>query len=150
MRTNTLLIWGALFLAAVLAVSCADKVPPPEAEIAWMTDLNAALQKAEAENKPIMIDFMATWCPPCKAMEDSTFNQSAIIERSLHFVTLRIDVDKQPEVAKTYKSNAQKYGGIGIPNILFMTPDQKTVAHPIGYLSPERMSAIMDSVYHLL
>jgi thiol:disulfide interchange protein DsbD len=144
------LIWGILFLTAFLIPHCTQKEPASEAAIVWMTDLNAALQKAEAENKPIMIDFMATWCPPCRAMEDSTFNQTAVIERSLQFVTLRIDVDKQPDVAKTYKSNAQKYGGIGIPNILFMTPDQKIVAHPIGYLSPERMSAIMDSVLQLL
>ena len=144
------MLWGILFLTALIATHCAEQKPAEQKEIAWMTDLRSALYKASTEKKPVMIDFMATWCPPCKAMEDSTFNQPEVIERAGRFITLRIDVDRQPEVAKKYKSNAQKYGGIGIPNILFLTPGEKEIAHPIGYLSPERMTAIMDSVLQSL
>jgi thiol:disulfide interchange protein DsbD len=150
MKLNRSLL-GLLLLSLLIFVVCAEPDQKAEdTEIVWMTDLGNALEKASTENKPVMIDFMATWCPPCKAMEDSTFNQPEIIEKAGQFITLRIDVDKQPEVAKTYKSNAQKYGGIGIPNILFLSPDQKEIAHPIGYLSPERMTVIMDSVLQSL
>lgn len=92
-----------------------------------------------------MIDFMALWCPPCKAMEDSTFNQPAVIEKSHQFVTLRIDVDNQPDVAVKYNGNARKYGGVGIPNLLFLSPDNEIIKHVIGFHNADQLIAVMDS-----
>jgi uncharacterized protein YyaL (SSP411 family) len=131
-------------LITMLIIGCAQK--PGPAGIVWMTELETAIQKSRLENKPMMIDFMAPWCPPCNAMEDSTFNQPAVVTKALQFVTVRIDVDKQPDIANAYKCNARKYGGIGIPNLLFLAPDQRTLAHPIGYLTPAHLTAVMDSV----
>jgi len=93
-----------------------------------------------------MIDFMAVWCPPCKAMEDSTFNQAGVIEKSRQFITLRIDVDKQPDVAIDYNGNARKYGGVGIPNLLFLSPDNEKIKHAIGFHNTGQLIAVMDSV----
>ncbi len=118
-------------------------------EIHWMTDIEAAKILARAEDKPVMVDFMATWCPPCNMMEDSTFNQPEIINRSLNFINVRIDVDKQKDVAETYGANARKYGGIGIPNILFMDSGGFRFRHVIGYQSPETLSAVIDTVLTL-
>ena len=115
-------------------------------EIHWITNLDSALVLAESQNKILMVDFMATWCPPCRAMEDSTFNHSEVIQKSSRFIPVRIDVDKQGDIADEYNSNAGKYGGIGIPNILFMTADGEELKHPIGYKGPKDFTAIMDSV----
>jgi thiol-disulfide isomerase/thioredoxin len=117
-----------------------------EAEIDWRFDLDAALAAARSANKPLMIDFMAEWCPPCRAMEDSTFNDPVVIQRAASFVTLRIDVDKQREVAIRYNGNARKYGGVGIPNILFMTAGETKLKHIIGFQGPQQLIAVMDSV----
>ena len=43
-----------------------------------------------------------------------------IIKKSNEFIPVRIDVDKQKDIAEEYNGNARKYGGIGIPNILFL------------------------------
>jgi len=117
-----------------------------EAEIDWKFDLDAALAEARRTNRPLMIDFMAEWCPPCRAMEDSTFNDPDVIQRAASFVTIRIDVDKQREVAIRYNGNARKYGGVGIPNILFMTAGQTRLKHIIGFQGPQQLVAVMDSV----
>ena len=116
------------------------------AEIHWNQDIDHALAQAKKQNKPLMIDFMATWCPPCHRMEDSTFSHPEVIKKTDSFITVRIDVDKQGDVANKYNSNARKYGGIGIPNILFLDKDGNELKHPVGYRGPEQFLAIMDSV----
>ena len=114
--------------------------------IQWSTQLDSALVVAQIAEKPVMIDFMATWCPPCQKMEDSTFSQDAVIEKSKAFVPVRIDVDLQGDLANVYQGNARKYGGVGIPNILFLSPQGERMHQVIGYQKPEELIAVMDSI----
>ncbi len=46
-----------------------------------------------------MVDFMAEWRPPCRKIEDSTFSYPGVIKKSSLFIPVRIDVDKQGEIA---------------------------------------------------
>ncbi len=114
--------------------------------INWIHDLDQALNTAKTENKPLMIDFTATWCPPCQKMEKETFNDPQVMEKAQEFITVRIDVDQQPSVAEKYNGNAAKYGGIGIPNILFLSQKGNALRHIVGFHSAEALSAVMDSV----
>jgi thiol:disulfide interchange protein DsbD len=117
--------------------------------IEWTEDIPAALVMAKQQGKPVMVDFMATWCPPCHAMEDSTFSDPAVIRKAAAFIPVRIDVDEQRDVAIRYDGNARKYGGVGIPNILFMTGDGTKLRHIVGYYGPEALVSVMDSVLAL-
>ena len=115
------------------------------AAIKWTYNLDEGLTKAKKQNKPVMIDFMAVWCQPCKAMEDSTFSNRGVIRKAGGFVPVRIDIDKQRDVAAKYNGLARKYGGVGIPNILFLAADGNKLKHIVGYYDPERIVAAMDS-----
>jgi thiol:disulfide interchange protein len=115
-------------------------------KIPWGTDIDAALAEARKSGKIVMVDFMAEWCPPCRAMEDSTFCVPSVVEKAGRFIPVRIDVDEQKEVAVKYGGNARKYGGIGIPNILFIDGDEKKIRHIVGYHGPDALIAAMDTV----
>ena len=119
-------------------------------EIHWIENIDEAFALAQEHNKPLMIDFTATWCPPCRMMEDSTFTNPYVIKIADAFITVRIDVDKQGDVANQFQSNAGKYGGIGIPNILFLDKNKNELKHPIGFKNPEALIAIMDSVLTMI
>jgi thiol:disulfide interchange protein DsbD len=151
MKTESLETAGVLlclvFLVAVSVAGCGGDAGKQESTgIPWLEDLDTALLTARELRKPLMIDFTATWCPPCRKMEKSTFSNEEVIRRARSFVTLRIDVDKQRDIAVRYNGNARKYGGVGIPNILFMTAGEERLRHIIGYYDPDSLVAVMDSV----
>ena len=115
-------------------------------EIIWKENLESAFNLASLSNKIIMIEFMAEWCPPCKRMEKETFSNDKIINKSNEFIFVKVDVDKNQDIANEYKRNAKKYGGIGIPNILFIDKDKNIVHQTVGFLNANQLTAVMDSV----
>jgi len=138
------------FLGLILIIfffSCGDKVDEENFnEIQWGNNLDLAVTIASDSDKIIMIDFMAEWCPPCKKMDQETFSNENIIKKSNDFIPVRIDVDKQQDVAKEYNGNARKYGGIGIPNILFLDKQKNIIRHIVGFHDADRLIGVMDSV----
>ena len=150
MRTAHTFAVLLLALAAIVSThaACSRAEKPRHSKqhgIAWTYDVDAGLAQAKKDGKPVMIDFMAEWCPPCRAMEDSTFGDSAVVEKASKFVPVRIDIDKQREVAAKYGALARKYGGIGIPNILFLSSGGEKIKHIVGYYGPKQLVAAMDS-----
>ena len=115
-------------------------------KVNWENDIDLALNLALSTNKIILIEFMADWCPPCKKMEKETFSDEIVIKKLNKFILVRIDVDKQPDVAQELNGNAKKYGGIGIPNILFLDKDKNIVHRIIGFHNASQLITVMDSV----
>jgi len=117
--------------------------------IQWIYNLDEGMSKAKNEHKTLMVEFMASWCPSCKEMEKKTFSDSSIKAKVSAFVPVRIDIDQQREVAEKYNALAQKYGGIGIPNILFLAANGTKIKHIVGYQSPKEFMATLNSVLAL-
>jgi thiol:disulfide interchange protein len=132
-----------VFVLSTLFMGCKKD---SNASIEWSKDYETAQKKAVSNRQILMMEFAATWCPSCRLMNDSTFIDPRVIERAKSFVPVRIDVDEQKELAERFGGNARKYGGVGIPNLLFLAPDGRRVAHVIGYRDPAALSAVMDSV----
>ena len=82
--------------------------------------LNAGIQQASLQNKPVMVDFYADWCIACKELEAYTFSDSKVQTALTDFVLLKVDVTANDELDKEL---LRKYGIFGPPAILFF--DQK-------------------------
>ena len=131
----------------LLIVGCGNKVSENNPnKIKWENNLDSAFTVASKSNKIIMIDFMAEWCSPCEKMDNNTFSNTNIINKSNEFIPVRLDVDKQQDIAEEYNGNARKYGGIGIPNILFLDKENNLIHQIVGFHNVDQLMGIMDSV----
>ena len=82
--------------------------------------LDEALARAKAENKPIVLDLYAEWCAPCRQLERLTFPDPRVKALLEQTIFLRIDTDKDPDIAA-------RLGVEGLPDIRFVLPDGSIV-----------------------
>jgi len=61
----------------------------------WQPYDEQLVAQANNEGQPILIDFYADWCIPCKQIEKKLFTQPAIIEKSEEFLALKADLTKE-------------------------------------------------------
>lgn len=91
---------------------------------AWGTE---ALQKAKAENKPILVSIGYAACHWCHVMERETFENEAVAEKmNRYFVNIKIDREERPDLDHIYMDAVQAITGSGgWPLNVFLTPDAK-------------------------
>ena len=104
----------------------------------------AEIDKAIAENTPVIIDFFADWCVPCKEMEEFTFSQPEVIEMSGRFIMLRVDLttETNPKV-KELKS---KFNIKGVPTLIFLDAggNELLAQRSVGFLEKEKLVELMQ------
>lgn len=66
-------------------------------KIETMAQLEAEIQAAEEADKPLLIDFGADWCVPCKEMETLTFSDEAVETALGAYQLVKIDVTDPSE-----------------------------------------------------
>jgi len=55
-------------------------------------------------SQPVLVDFFATWCGPCKAMEPVIKDVAKAVAGKVRVV--KVDIDKQQQIAQQYNVNA--------------------------------------------
>lgn len=97
--------------------------------------LSQAKEVAQKDGKLLLVDFTASWCPPCKRMESTTWAdasvQSWIKENA---IAIQIDVDKDEKSASALKVEA-------MPTVVLFTPKGGTneFGRQVGYMSSSEL-----------
>ena len=84
---------------------------------------------------PVLVDFWASWCPPCKMMVPVIEDLSQ--EYSGKAKIAKLNVDEAREIAS-------KYGIMSIPTMILFN-DGKEVARLAGAMPKEKLSEWIDS-----
>ncbi len=106
-------------------------------ELLHVTDATYDDVIAKAE-KPALLDFGATWCGPCKALEPTIVELAG--EYGDRVAITKLDVEQAPETA-------QKFGIMNVPTVIFLK-DGKEVHRFLGVQSKEKIAELIQS--HLL
>ncbi len=101
-----------------------------------LADLQRALQNAQQQGRPVMLDFYADWCISCKEMEAYTLSNPEVRQQLTRFILLQADV-----TANTAEHQAllKSFNLFGPPAILFFNTEQQEqrAARVIGYQEAE-------------
>lgn len=91
--------FGVLILAMALwygyeGFRLARGVPAAVADGIWRTSLPAALAEAQRTHKPVLIDFWATWCKNCMAMDKTTFKDARVRAALAAFIPVKVQTEQ--------------------------------------------------------
>jgi len=97
--------------------------PPVHSNVSshgWGISLTDGLAKAQKENKPVIIDFWASWCKNCTAMEKTTFKNKEVIEKLKPYVKIKFQAER-PDI-EPVKTILKHYGVMGLPTYIILKP----------------------------
>ena len=100
-------------------------------------ELERILQRAKAENKPVMLDYYADWCISCKEMEAITFTNPEVAKAMSRFVLVQADVTINSQQSQALLKQFSLYGP---PAILFFNGagDEQKSLRVVGFMAPSR------------
>jgi len=93
--------------------------------VEWNSWGEAAFARAQAEDKPILLDIGAVWCHWCHVMDRESYEDpelGRLINRN--FIAVKVDRDERPDVDARYQAAVSAISGQGgWPLTAFLTPD---------------------------
>jgi thiol:disulfide interchange protein DsbD len=123
-------------LAAAIAGAAAIVAAPVASPIAWVPFSDQALSAARAERRPVLIDFEAAWCLPCREMERTTLRDPAVVRLASSFVALKADVTAEDDAATAL---LDRFHVPGVPTYVLLGPDGDERGRLVGFVPSRRM-----------
>jgi len=126
-------IFCSAVLATTLFAGCDTNSPyrGPDARIA-VDDRNYSSSLQDA-NKPIVLEFYADWCGPCREIEGVIASSSA---EHPEFIFAKVDVDTAPQMASQFQVNS-------IPCLVFLR-DGSEVGRSVGSIRKSEFEKLLS------
>lgn len=127
----------ALVAFALVGLLGAETASP----IAWVPFSDDALTHAIATQRPVVVDFGAAWCIPCREMDRTTFRDPAVARVATDFVMFKVDVTNEDEHAAALTG---RFGVAGVPTLLVLGPDGRERSRFARYVGATELLSAME------
>jgi thiol:disulfide interchange protein DsbD len=136
----------ALSVVGLAAMVGYTQAMPEGAHIAWGDDYNAALTLAKAEQRPLLVDFGASWCGACKELEQKTFSDPRVVREGNRFVPVRVDLSPGKDT-KAKRDILASYAQRGLPLVVLHNPSGEVAARVTSFVEAEEFLGLMRGVH---
>ena len=135
------LVGSGLMLAALLVMWPKPQTGPG---VTWTPYSEAALEQAQRDGRPVIVDIYADWCLPCVELDHVTFRHPDVIQALAPVATLRVDVTR--EVSPEGERLFERYDIYGAPTVLLF--DRRGRERPdlrlTGFVKPDEFLEVLS------
>ncbi len=116
----------------------------PKAELRWVASEAEGRKLAEAERRPMIVDFGAAWCAACTELRTRTFADEAVRLEASRFVAVSVDAtdDDNPQTANV----KDRYRVVGLPTVVIVDSSGHERKRFAEFVPPEQFLDALHSV----
>ena len=114
--------------------------------------LEVALEKASEENKKILVDVYAAWCPYCQRMHSDVYTSEEVVKAiSDYFIWVQINVESDNKVTylgteMTEAEFARALDNKNVPTTYFLNDEGAIIGVQPGYLDDDVFANLLNFV----
>jgi thioredoxin-like negative regulator of GroEL len=108
-------------------------------DVRWETRLDRATAMSRETNKPVLIEFWATWCTVCKGMDAEVYSDPAVVDAMRKVLPVRIDIDREQAIAR-------RYGVADTPTLMLTDASGNELFRFKGGLPRDRMLGLLHDL----
>jgi len=123
------ILWGMLLLAGTLF----------SAELVWQKGMTSAFEKAQKENKVVMVLVEGDHCGWCTKMKESTLSADSVSQRLEPYILVKVMHGNREDVKDLPIIKA-------LPTIFFLNANKKVLESVVGYSNIVEFAGLIDSV----
>lgn len=95
-------------------------------------------QKILVSDSPIIIDFYADWCGPCKSMANTLEQVSEKLGDKINII--KVDIEDSPDISSEFEIRS-------IPTLILINSDKEIVEQVTGFIGSD---VLLNKIYKIV
>jgi thiol:disulfide interchange protein DsbD len=113
-----------------------------EDHLQWLPYEVAAVEASLAGTGPVIIDFYADWCAPCRELDEKTFSAPAVRSVLEGYSRFKVDLTRSTESSQELTT---RYRVMGVPTVVVFSGGEE-IFRITGFEPPEQFLKRLEAV----